>query len=59
MKVNAFKCPKCAAIVFSRTRHDYRWCACKRIAVDGGLESSRVVYESVLPENVTLEVDQT
>ena len=59
MKVNAFKCPKCAAIVFSRTRHDYRWCPCKTIAVDGGLEYSRVVYDSVLPENVTLEVDQT
>ncbi|MEC7405015.1 MAG: hypothetical protein VX611_00590, partial [Bacteroidota bacterium] len=59
MKVNAFKCPKCAAVVFSRTRHDYRWCPCKTIAVDGGLEYSRVVYDSVLQENVMLEVDQT
>jgi len=57
MKVNAFECPKCAAIVFSRTRHDYRWCPCKTIAVDGGLEYSRVVYKDKFPESREIEVD--
>ena len=57
MKVDAFECPKCSAVIFSRTRHDYRWCPCKTIAVDGGLDYSRVVYKEKLPESVELDVD--
>jgi len=59
MKVQAFKCPKCSAVVFSRTRHDYRWCPCKTIAVDGGLDYSRVVYTESFPETVELNLDLT
>ena len=57
MKINAFECPKCSALVFSRTRHDYRWCPCKEIAVDGGLEYSRVVYKGNFPESKEVVVD--
>lgn len=59
MKINAFKCPSCTALVFSRTRHDYRWCPCETIAVDGGLEYSRVVYKDNIPESILLELDVT
>jgi hypothetical protein len=56
MKVNAFECPKCAAVIFSRTRHDYRWCPCKTIAVDGGLEYARVVYKDGMPASRLIDV---
>ena len=59
MKIQAFKCPKCSAVVFSRTRHDYRWCPCKAIAVDGGLDYARVVYKDEFPETVELNLDVT
>ena len=59
MKIQAFKCPKCSAVVFSRTRHDYRWCPCKTIAVDGGLDYSRVVYKESFPESVELTLELT
>ena len=59
MKLNAFECPKCSAVVFSRTRHDYRRCPCGTIAVDGGLEYTRVVWKDVLPESHKIEVDAT
>ena len=56
MEVNAFECPKCSSLIFSRTRHDYRWCPCKTIAVDGGLEYSRVVYQGKMPESKKINV---
>jgi len=56
MKVTAFKCPTCSSIIFSRTRHDYRWCPCRTIAVDGGLDYARVVYNDTIPESVSLTV---
>jgi len=59
MKIQAFKCPKCSALVYSRTRHDYRRCPCKAIAVDGGLDYSRVVYKETFPDAVEIQVDAT
>lgn len=59
MKINAYQCPKCQAVVFSRTRHDYRWCPCETIAVDGGLDYARVVYNDMIPERMELNIDVT
>lgn len=33
---NAAKCLKCGDIIESKTRHDFVWCSCKSLAVDGG-----------------------
>ena len=30
------KCLKCLDIIQSLYRHDFKWCACQSIAVDGG-----------------------
>ena len=38
MKIFAIRCKKCKDIVFSRTRHDVRYCSCLSCAVDGGQE---------------------
>lgn len=37
-KIRAIRCKSCkpSCIVFSRSRHDFRWCPGKHIAVDGG-----------------------
>ena len=33
---NQIKCLKCGDIIRSKNRHDFRYCSCKQIAVDGG-----------------------
>ena len=41
--VNKIQCKKCKDIIESKYVHDFKWCSCKSIAVDGGLEYLRRV----------------
>ena len=41
--VNKIQCNKCKDIIESKNVHDFKWCSCKSIAVDGGLEYLRRV----------------
>ena len=41
--VNKIQCKKCKDIIESKHVHDFKWCICKSIAVDGGLEYLRRV----------------
>ena len=41
--VNKIQCKKCKDIIESKHVHDFKWCSCKSIAVDGGLEYLRRV----------------
>ena len=41
--VNKIQCKKCNDIIESKDVHDFKWCTCKSIAVDGGLEYLRKV----------------
>lgn len=41
--VNKIQCKKCNDIIESKNVHDFKWCTCKSIAVDGGLEYLRRV----------------
>jgi len=34
--INAAECPQCGEVVRSRNRHDFRYCQCGTLAVDGG-----------------------
>ncbi|MEG1142968.1 MAG: hypothetical protein RR228_04080 [Bacilli bacterium] len=36
--INKAKCKKCNDIIESKTVHDFKWCSCGNIAVDGGQE---------------------
>jgi hypothetical protein len=36
MKVAAIKCPVCEAVVWSRTRHDLKYCDCGKCHIGGG-----------------------
>ena len=33
---NAIKCKHCGDIIESTHVHDFKWCSCKKVAVDGG-----------------------
>ncbi len=38
---NQIKCLKCGDIIESKTVHDFKWCSCKAVAVDGGTDYLR------------------
>lgn len=38
---NRIKCLKCLDIIESVHRHDFKWCKCKSVAVDGGKDYLR------------------
>lgn len=40
---NKVQCKKCGDIIESKTRHDFKWCKCKSVAVDGGHDYLRRV----------------
>ena len=33
---NAIRCKNCGDVIESETRHDFKYCSCKRVFVDGG-----------------------
>lgn len=41
--INSVRCHLCNDIITSRHRHDFLWCKCGNIAVDGGKEYLRRV----------------
>jgi len=43
--LNKAQCKKCGDIIESRHVHDFKWCKCGAIAVDGGNEYIRRVGE--------------
>lgn len=45
---NAAQCRQCGAVIESKHRHDFVWCKCKAIFIDGGLEYSRGGYNDPL-----------
>jgi hypothetical protein len=48
---NRAKCLRCGDVIESTHRHDFRWCSCGAIAVDGGQEYLRRVGDlSVIAE---------
>lgn len=60
MIVNAIKCPECGDTIFSRTRHDCRWCGCGGSGIDGGRECVRIMGRQIEQlEQFDIEVDAT
>lgn len=41
--IHAIKCKKCGEIIYSTSRHDFKWCSCHTVAIDGGYDYCRVV----------------
>lgn len=53
MKVCTVKCPKCGDIIYSRARHDFHYCSCGYVFIDGGFEYSRAGAKSL--DNIKFE----
>lgn len=47
--INAAVCKKCKDYIRSKHKHDFKWCSCKAIAVDGGSWYARRLGN---PENI-------
>lgn len=41
IKRNAIRCKNCGDEIESKNRHDFVWCECGRVYVDGGLDYLR------------------
>ena len=50
IKTNKIKCNKCGDIIESYNVHDFKFCSCGSVAVDGGREYLRRVgnYEDII-----------
>lgn len=59
MIVSALKCEDCGDIIFSRSRHDMRFCTCKKIAIDGGRDYIKVSWTDKIPKQIKLKIKQT
>ena len=61
MKIHAIRCNKCGDTVYSRARHDFRYCSCGSVFADGGLEYQRYgfgkSYVDELPTFTAVEID--
>lgn len=58
LKRNMAKCKKCGDIIESKHVHDFRWCKCETIAVDGGLEYAKRCYKAQNPDDVIEELSE-
>lgn len=60
-EAQAIKCPKCEDIVYSRHRHDLRWCSCNSCYIDGGFDYTRVGFITAIDpkdiKSITLQFD--
>ena len=41
IKINKIRCKRCGDIIESKTAHDFKFCKCGVVAVDGGKEYLR------------------
>ena len=45
MVINAIKCNKCGETIYSRCRHDFHWCHCNNVAIDGGHDYIKINFK--------------
>ncbi|WP_422579372.1 DUF7695 domain-containing protein [Bacillus toyonensis] len=45
LKRNAIQCKKCGTVIEFKHRHYFKWCPCKMLAVDSGLDYTRIIGE--------------
>ena len=60
MTVTAIKCPNCNETIYSRCRHDFHWCSCETVAIDGGSDYTKINFKTETPpKTFKLEIDVT
>jgi hypothetical protein len=62
IKVEAVVCPVCEDTIYSRARHDYHYCTCGAVGVDGGREYTKISWDPKkcgVPEVIEIELPYT
>lgn len=54
---NKAKCLKCLQVVESKSRHDFRYCGCEQLAVDGGKDYVRRLFGEEGYEELIEEIE--
>ena len=57
IKRNAIRCNKCKDIIESKHRHDFKYCDCQAVAVDGGVDYLRRLGEPADYEELSESVE--
>ena len=57
---NSVRCLKCNSEIESQHRHDFKWCACGKVAVDGGRDYLKRVgsFNDVEDTSITEEIPE-
>lgn len=58
MQVSVIQCPECKEKIYSRTRHDFHWCHCGKVAIDGGFDYLKITGIPVMSEPGKIKVDR-
>lgn len=53
-KVTAIYCKSCKDTVWSRHRHDMRWCKCGNCAIDGGRSYTKISAKPEAKYNICI-----
>jgi hypothetical protein len=56
MLIKGIKCVKCMDVLYSRARHDMRFCSCGSAAIDGGFDYIKVTGEPEFIEDCEVNV---
>ena len=54
IKINKIRCKRCGDIIESKTVHDFKFCKCGAVAVDGGKEYLRRCFINTEDDYVEL-----
>lgn len=41
------QCKKCLDIIYSKHHYDFVWCSCNSVGIDGGKDSTRIVFKDL------------
>ena len=60
--INRIKCVHCGEILVSNNRHDFKFCSCKKVGIDGGRDYLRRVFDDKfdyfdLSESIKIDKD--
>jgi len=58
MKVSGIECLKCHDKIWSRYTHDFRYCKCETVAVDGGRQYLRIIGDARDYKMIEIEVGE-
>ena len=46
IRTNKVRCKHCGDVIESKHRHDFVWCKCGKVAVDGGLSYLKRAFQT-------------